>query len=125
MSLPRSRARLFVLGMAAGIAAGRYFDAGSSALTTVLANVRHLTDPDRPPDEVTAEDRRWADIAAREKFGRGPVGYVGEFPTEFENELHFYRAAYAISPTILVRGRAAGRVIVDRPAGTVVEPGRP
>ncbi|HVK08064.1 MAG TPA: hypothetical protein VM597_04735 [Gemmataceae bacterium] len=125
MSLLRSRARLFVLGMAAGVAGGRYFDAGSSSLTSFFANVRYLIDPDRPPDEVTSEDRRWADLAAREKFGRGPVGYVGEFPTEFENEMHYYRAAYGLAPTILVRGRAADRVIVDRPAGAVVEPGQP
>ncbi len=125
MSLTRSRARLFVLGMAAGIAGGRYLDAGSSSLTSFFANVRHLIDPDRPPDELTTEDRRWADLAAREQFGRGPVGYVGEFPTEYENELHYYRAAYALSPTIVVRGRAAARVIVDGPAGTTVEPGQP
>ena len=112
--------RWTVLGAAVGVAILR----APEGTRDVPGYVRYLSDPDTPADDLTREDRAWAAFAAREQLGRGPVGYVDEDPGEVP-DWRYARACYYLSPTIIVPGRSAARVVVNRADGPVVEAGSP
>lgn len=115
-------ARFAILALAMGLAIARQPTDVRQAPDTL----RYLTNPDTPPDEITSEDRQWAAFAVREQLGRGPVGYVDDYPGSVEPDSWRYaRACYYLAPTIVVPGRSAERVIVNRPDGPIVVAGQP
>jgi len=122
MPSPRIAARFALLAIAMCLAIARQ----PADVRQAPDTLRYLTNPDTPPDEITREDRQWAAFAARENLGRGPVGYVDEYPRAVEADPWRYaRVCYYLAPTIVVLGRSAERVIVNRPDGPVLVAGHP